>query len=129
MFSVCVPSTIGAATGCLGRTAGCGGRTPALRPNRPGIAATPRLRGARYAALVAAGSPALTVGIGRLGGPDSAGTCGLLESVALPVLLSRAVGAVPGLRTAEAVAAIAIPLRRLPRSRQTGSQTASPGPC
>jgi signal transduction histidine kinase len=63
-------------------------------------------------------------------GPDGAGTWGLLESGALLVLLSRAVWVVPRPRTAAAVsaalavAAIAIPLRWLPRDIQTDSQTA-----
>lgn len=82
------------------------------------------------AVLVAGGSLALTVGIGVFAGPDGAGTWGLLESVTLLVLLSRAVWAVPRPRTtaavsaALAVAAIAIPLRWLPRDIQTDSQTA-----
>ncbi|ELS52834.1 sensor histidine kinase [Streptomyces viridochromogenes] len=82
------------------------------------------------AALVAGGSLALTIGIGTVAGPDGAGTWGLLESVVLLVLLSRAVWAVPGQRTAAAVsaalavAAIAIPLRWLPRDVQNDSQAA-----
>ncbi|MDX3455819.1 hypothetical protein PV396_28430 [Streptomyces sp. ME02-8801-2C] len=72
------------------------------------------------AGLVAGGSLVLTAVIVTWAGPDSNGTFGLLESAALLVLLSRAVGAVPRPRTAAAVAAalavagIAIPLRLLP---------------
>ncbi|MDX2602804.1 histidine kinase [Streptomyces caniscabiei] len=82
------------------------------------------------AVLVAVGSLTLTMGIGAVAGPDGAGTWGLLEGAALLVLLSRAVGEVPRPRTAAAVsaalavAAVAIPLRWLPRDIQTGSQTA-----
>ena len=82
------------------------------------------------AVLVAGGSLALTIGIGTVAGPDGAGTWGLLESGALLVLLSRAVGEVPRPGTAAAVsaalavAAIALPLRWLPRDIQTDSQTA-----
>ncbi|MBC9730845.1 histidine kinase [Streptomyces sp. TRM68367] len=85
------------------------------------------------AALVAGGSLVLTVGIGAFAGPDGAGTWGLLESVALLVLLSRAVWAVPNPRTAAAVSAaltvavIVIPLRWLPRDIQYDSQTAVTG--
>lgn len=81
------------------------------------------------AVLVAGGSLALTVGAGIVG-PDGAGTWGLLESVALLALLPRAVWAVPRPRTAAAVsaalavAAVAIPLRWLPRDLQTDGQTA-----
>ncbi|KUO18060.1 sensor histidine kinase [Streptomyces dysideae] len=71
------------------------------------------------AALVAGGSLALTVGVGAFAAPDGAGTWGLLENVALLVLLSRAVRAVPRPWTAAAVSAaltvavIVIPLRQV----------------
>jgi signal transduction histidine kinase len=72
------------------------------------------------AALVVGGSLALTVAIGVFAAPDGAGTWGLLESVVLLVLLSRAVRAVPrpgiaaAVSAALAVAVIAIPLRWAP---------------
>ncbi|ANS70359.1 signal transduction histidine kinase [Streptomyces lincolnensis] len=76
------------------------------------------------AALVAGGSLALTVAIGVFAAPDGAGTWGLLESVVLLVLLSRAVRAVPRpgiaavVSVALAVAVIAIPLRWAPTNSQ-----------
>ncbi|MFF5517727.1 sensor histidine kinase [Streptomyces coeruleorubidus] len=72
------------------------------------------------AVLVAGGSLVLTAVIAMWAGPDGVGTVGVLESVALLVLLSRAVWAVPGPRTAVAVSAalaaavIVVPLRWLP---------------
>ncbi|MFJ8470103.1 sensor histidine kinase [Streptomyces swartbergensis] len=72
------------------------------------------------AVLVAGGSLVLTAVIAMWAGPDGVGTVGVLESVALLVLLSRAVRSVPGPRTAVAVSAaltaavIVIPLRWLP---------------
>lgn len=72
------------------------------------------------AVLVAGGSLVLTAVIAVWAGPDSIGTVGVLESVVLLVLLSRAVRAVPNPRTAVAVSAaltaalVAVPLRWLP---------------
>ncbi|WP_327692483.1 sensor histidine kinase [Streptomyces sp. NBC_00459] len=69
------------------------------------------------AVLVAGGSLLLTVGSAVFTSPLDFGTWGVLESIVLLVLLSRAVGAVPGPRTTAVVAtvltvaAIAIPLR------------------
>ncbi|MFJ3509321.1 sensor histidine kinase [Streptomyces luteogriseus] len=72
------------------------------------------------AVLVGGSSLVFTVVIVVWAGPDSVGTVGVLESVALLALLSRAVRAVPSPRTAVAVSAalttavIAVPLRWLP---------------
>ncbi|MFF7791464.1 histidine kinase [Streptomyces sp. NPDC007991] len=69
---------------------------------------------------MAGSSLVLTAVIVVRAGPDSVGTVGVLESVALLVLLSRAVRAVPSPRTAVAVSAaltaavITVPLRWLP---------------
>ncbi|AMW15637.1 two-component sensor histidine kinase [Streptomyces qaidamensis] len=85
------------------------------------------------AVLVAGGSLVLTAVIATWAGPDIAATFGALESVALLVLLSRAVWAVPGPRTAVAVSAalsvavIVIPLRLLPGDIQNDSQNALSG--
>jgi signal transduction histidine kinase len=76
------------------------------------------------AALVAAGSLALTIAIGVFAAPDGAGTWGLLEAVVVLALLSRAVRTVPrpgiaaAVSAALAVAAIAIPLRSAPTNSQ-----------
>ncbi|MDF3149522.1 histidine kinase, partial [Streptomyces sp. T21Q-yed] len=85
------------------------------------------------AVLAAGGSLVFTAVIVTWAGPDIAGTFGALESVALLVLLSRAVWAVPGPRTAVAVSAalgvavIVIPLRLLPADIQNDSQNALDG--
>ncbi|WP_338781142.1 histidine kinase [Streptomyces sp. DG1A-41] len=85
------------------------------------------------AVLAVGGSLVLTAVIATLAGPDSAGTWGALESVALLVLLSRAVWAVPGPRAAAAVSAaltaavIVIPLRLLPMDVQNDGQDALSG--
>ncbi|WP_189602030.1 sensor histidine kinase [Streptomyces lateritius] len=85
------------------------------------------------AVLVAGGSLVLTAVIATWAGPDIASTFGALESVALLVLLSRAVWAVPGPRAAVAVSAvltavvIVIPLRLLPADIQNDGQNAISG--
>ncbi|MFE7902323.1 sensor histidine kinase [Streptomyces sp. NPDC057424] len=95
---------------------------PARRPSLP-----------VRAVLAVGGSLVLTAVIAALAGRNSAGTWGALESVALLVLLSRAMWAVPGPRTAAAVsaalsvAAIVIPLRLLPTDIQNDSQNALDG--
>ncbi|MFM9594842.1 sensor histidine kinase [Streptomyces scabiei] len=72
------------------------------------------------ALLAAGGSLTLTAAIVAWAGPDSIGTFGVLECVALLVLLSRVVRTVPRPRAAAAVsgalavAVVAIPLRLLP---------------
>lgn len=72
------------------------------------------------ALIAAAVSLALTAVIVIWAGPDSVGTVGVLESVALLVLMSRSVRAVPGAKTATAAsvalaaALVAVPLRWLP---------------
>ncbi|MGW0610460.1 sensor histidine kinase [Streptomyces sp. NPDC002788] len=85
------------------------------------------------AVLVAGGSLVLTAVIATWAGPDIARTFGALESVALLVLLSRAVWAVPGSRTAVAVCAalsvavVAIPQRLLPNDIRNDGQSALSG--
>jgi len=85
------------------------------------------------AVLVAGGSLILTAVMATWVSPDRDGTFGLLESVALLVLLSRAVETVPRPRTAAAVAAalavaaIATPVRLLPTDIRYDGQTSITG--